>query len=983
MTTGFNPYQPNIWVTPNAERASVDIQGVLVPNGAFTVERSEDGGRSWTAIRSGTGTITTGQFHVEDSEPSLGIDLLYKITIDQTTPAIIERNYVTTPRVNRGIGSWVIAAPRTYSIVDNIVGGIPEKVIQVSADAAGANAWTVVRTNLALNPQDRTGGAAGWLTTRGFGTGGAGTYTHSQAVTGLNERFNTATNPTPASATGWVSNDAAKWTVSYAASEISIGRQATATVDIAASLSTIGGIANPNLGIGIKYQRAVEVWVDQAATLTNVSPGGFVGGQALPANTWTRVVEQFDGSGSAQYVMALGVTIPGVTTGTHVKLRKAQLIANPAGTTVTYFDGATAASGGYTFGWTGTANASTSIATDTFTTACRKTWSTAPSTAANAGFQLQNDATNYFPVTAGKTVSVSAYMRHNSTTAKTLVSRIQFYDRVANSGAVAVGATTAGTSVVAPGNSTGWVRVGQSIVVPAGAVGMAVYMDTANVGDTPWAAGNTLDCTALLVEVANAPTAYFDGALFDTATALYDWTGTAWNSTSTASALHMAGRQKIATVGLGTPLAAGTYRIGGRIKYYDPNLMRWLELRDGPPPRTWADVKLMGSWGTVRGSASSSTEVPYGEVQISLVNSTGTVVAGPVVAISPSIDKSQQWIEFSLEMTLAASLTGGRLVVSHGNNTREYTATWWLTRFIMLPVAQTQEPYLHFFDGDWPVPADAEDYEWETGIFDSDTGGIIRWEGTAGNSTSIFQVPDIVYTIVPARVEPPASAPVCDPVHLNLPIQPSMGQWFGLINISTLSHPGRSSILEVIRRRPAIIVSDVRGWERGELTLLTRTLDERRMAIGIFAPGQIVQFRNPNPMYPEGSEGGAWYLGITDVNEERPFKDHRRPERYWNANFVRVEKPVGLLDATVGTGSSWQHAKDTPTVDMTWQAVRDRYANWADVIYKDVAPTDPSQPLPGGGVGLPTSTSEAAWNDLPVEAEAEAALAWAPELLPT
>lgn len=977
MTAGFDPYQPNIWVTPNSERASVDIQGVLVPTGTFAVERSVDGGNSWTPIRSGTGTITTGQFHVEDTEPPLGVDLLYRITIDQDTPDVIERNSVTTPRVNRGVGSWVIAAPRTYTIVDNLVGGIPEKVLQITGDPAGASVWTVARTNLALNPQDRTGGAAGWLTTRGFGTGGAGTYTHSQTVPGLNERFNQATNPTPASATGWVSNDAAKWTVSYAANEISIGRQASATVNVAASLSTIGGIANPTLGVGIKYQRAVEVWVDQAATLTNVSPGGFVGGQALPANTWTRVVEQFDGSGSAQYVMALGVTITGATTGTHVKLRKAQLIANPAGTTVTYFDGATAATGGWTFGWTGTANASTSIATDTFTTAIRKTWSTAPSTAANAGFQIQNDATNYFPVTAGKTVSVSAYMRHNSTTAKTLVSRIQFYDRVAVSGAVAVGTTTAGTSTVAPGNSTGWVRVGQSIVVPAGALGMAVYMDTANVGDTPWAAGNTMDCTALLVEVADAPTAYFDGALFDTSTALYDWTGTAWNSTSTASALHLAGRNKIATVGLGGTLAAGTYHVSGRIKYYDANLMRWLELRDGPPPRTWRDVRTIGSWGTVRGSASSNADIPYGEVRISIVNGSGTTVAGPIVAISPSVDKSQQWIEFNLDIDLTASLTGGRLVVAHGTNTREYTATWWLTRFILLPKAQADEPYLHFFDGDWPVPADAEDYEWENGVFDSDQEGTIRWEGTAGNSTSVFTTPDVVYTIAAARVDPPASAPVCDPVHLNLPIQPSMGQWFGLIKVSTLSHPGRASALEVIRRRPSIVVSDVRGWERGELTLLTRTLAERRMAVGIFGTGQIVQFRNPNLEYPEGSEGGPWYLGVTDLNEERPFKDHRRPERYWIITFVRVEKPVGLIAATAGVGSSWQHTKDTPA-GATWRIVRDTHANWADVIYRDVAPTDPSQPLPGAGMGLPTHSADAGWKDLPA-----AEPAWAPELLPT
>lgn len=791
MTTGFDPYQPNIWVTPNQERASVLIRGVLVPTGTYTVERSTDG-RSWTVIRSGTGTITTGQFNTEDTEPPLGVDLLYKVTIDQDTPDVIERNSVTTPRLGRGIGSWVVASPRVGTIVtDAAMYG--EKVLQVSADAAGSSVWTVVRTNLATNPQDRTGGAAGWTTTRGFGAGGAGTYTHSQAVT--------------------------------------------------------GPLASPT--------------------------------------TWT---------------------------------------------------------------------------------ACRKTWTSPPSSPANAGFQLQKDATNWFGVTAGQVITVSAYLRHSATSLKTLVPRVQFYDRVAVSGAVAVGSTTAGTSVVAPANSTSWVRVSQTITVPAGALGLQVFMDTANVGDTPWVAGNTFDCTGLLVEVAPAATGYFDGTSTDVASsAQYDWAGTAWNSNSTASALHLAGRQKIATVGLGGTLAVGSYHVSGQIKYYDPNVMRWQELRDGPPPRTWANVKAIGSWGTVRGSASSSVEIPYGEVQVSIVNGSGTVVAGPIVAIAPSINLSQQWIEFNLDLTLTAALTGGRVVVSHGNNNREYTATWWLTRFIVLPTTQVEEPYLHFFDGDSTPPAHAEDYEWENGIFDSTQSGTISWEGTAGNSTSKFVTPDVVYTYAATRVDPPDSAPACDPVHLNLPIQPSMGQWFGLIKVSTLAHPGRTAVMEVIRRRPAIVVSDSRGWERGQLTLLTRTLEERRMAVGIFATGQVVQFRNPNPQYPEGSEGGPWYLGVTDVNEERPFNDHRKPERYWSVSFIRVEKPVGLIDATANTGSSWQHTKDTPP-GATWQVVKDTYANWADVLYRDVAPTDPGAQFAGAGTGLPTEQANDAWQQevLPV-----------------
>ena len=183
---------------------------------------------------------------------------------------------------------------------------------------------------------------------------------------GAAPQINQATNPTPASATSWSSNATAKWALTFASGSISVNRSATADSGVAASLYATGlNPSNPTLPAGVRYQRSVEIWVDAAGSVASGGPGAYVGGQALPAGVWTRVVEQFEGTGVAQWVSSLTVLIPGVGTGIHVKLRRAQLIANPTGATLPYFDGATPdVAGVIDYKWNGTANASASTATD-------------------------------------------------------------------------------------------------------------------------------------------------------------------------------------------------------------------------------------------------------------------------------------------------------------------------------------------------------------------------------------------------------------------------------------------------------------------------------------------------------------------------------------------------------------------------------------------------------------------------------------------
>jgi len=177
---------------------------------------------------------------------------------------------------------------------------------------------------------------------------------------------NLCTNPTPGNIIGWDANYPTDFIQTYAANEISVNRQATALASYVSSNAVIGGIANIVLPTGANYQRSVEIWTDlPSAVIVGGILGAFVGNNfPLVQNTWTRVIEQVIGTGTLDYVMGINVAQGGYNgTGIHVKYRKAQLIANPSGTTQPYFDGSTTDTASMDYAWTGVANASTSTAT--------------------------------------------------------------------------------------------------------------------------------------------------------------------------------------------------------------------------------------------------------------------------------------------------------------------------------------------------------------------------------------------------------------------------------------------------------------------------------------------------------------------------------------------------------------------------------------------------------------------------------------------
>ncbi len=185
-------------------------------------------------------------------------------------------------------------------------------------------------------------------------------------------------------------------------------------------------------------------------------------------------------------------------------------------------------------GTTSYITAVTAPAGTNISTAFRKTWTTAATSATAAALALTGDASNRIPVTAGKTYTVSVFVRHNSIGTKNYEILLRWFNQVATSGSAQVGADQIGAAV-AVADGVGWTRLSITVTAPAGALSMNIYprLQLAATGTIPINA--TQDGTGLLIEEAGAVGAYFDGATVDAPPLDYAWSGTANASMSTAT----------------------------------------------------------------------------------------------------------------------------------------------------------------------------------------------------------------------------------------------------------------------------------------------------------------------------------------------------------------------------------------------------------------------------------------------------------------
>ena len=132
---------------------------------------------------------------------------------------------------------------------------------------------------------------------------------------------------------------------------------------------------------------------------------------------------------------------------------------------------------------------------------------------------------NVLGITAGTVDTGSLYVRASKI--QTVACKVDWYN-----GATFI-STSSSANVALAANT--WSQISLAgLTAPAGATNAFVYVNTAAAGSN-WAAGDTLDATAVLFEVSAVVGSYFDGSFVNANSVMYAWTGTANASTSTAT----------------------------------------------------------------------------------------------------------------------------------------------------------------------------------------------------------------------------------------------------------------------------------------------------------------------------------------------------------------------------------------------------------------------------------------------------------------
>lgn len=363
----------------------------------------------------------------------------------------------------------------------------------------------------------------------------------------------------------------------------------------------------------------------------------------------------------------------------------------------------------------------------------------------------------------------------------------------------------------------------------------------------------------------------------------------------------------------------------GRFRFITSGLRLWSTVK---AVGTWQQVKTAyPTWLDVRG-VSATVAGDYLKLFLTIVDpTTGVDYIDPIQVFDAQEAQVNKWIDFSAQFTTTTSIPStAEIRLLHGTRPTEYAIDWYLDEFGITPGAQwVAHDTVYWFSGDSTVPAHPEDNllpggQWDTAATDSS----MTWAGTAGNSISTFTGPSSAETTTICGLVPELSDEFmpCAPVLLSDPVNVSMAQWVGLINIDALNYPARQSINQVISRGPSVVITQIRGWATGTLTVMTNTLVQRKQLLTVLSSGRVLLLRMPSTEFPENN----WYLSIGDVTEIRPVPMARVALREWTLPFVRVERPTALIEAS--SGVTWQELKD----QGTWSAVRSTHTDWLDVI---------------------------------------------------
>ncbi|WP_435601444.1 hypothetical protein [Streptomyces sp. C10-9-1] len=124
-------------------------------------------------------------------------------------------------------------------------------------------------------------------------------------------------------------------------------------------------------------------------------------------------------------------------------------------------------------------------------------------------------------------------------------------------------------------------------------------------------------------------------------------------------------------------------------------------------------------------------------------------------------------------------------------------------------------------------------------------------------------------------------------------------------------------------RRNAVVHSDVRGGQEGELVVWTRSDDERTRLNWLLDSGRVLLWQAAPGMGVEDT-----YVNVGQTTEGRTSRWAGEVWREWKLPLKQADMPVSL--GVVGSaGRTWQ---DVLTENATWQRVLERYATWEDVF---------------------------------------------------
>jgi len=422
------------------------------------------------------------------------------------------------------------------------------------------NAGSQPLRNLAMNPKFRTVGTPQALrqnlnTYPNMETFGGNNIVGTNLVTNpgmeaasgtVNVRTNLCLNPSfETNTTGWSPNTGTP-TLAVDSAHAYVGTNGlkmTSTI----SSADIAALFAVNLNASTTYTLSYWVFSPNARTSqfdiagTGWTPSG-LGPVSVPASTWTRVTATFTtpstSPGNSTFYLHNngGPTTVGTSLWIDAVLLEATAFAG------TYFDGATAAAGDFTYAWTGTANASTSIqkapglqsyiqssTASVYQSAISPQFGTKCAGIMTRGGN--GDGVYYadIGVTAGSPYTISAYVEITSS-----VPNFSIDFRWKDSGQVILSdSITELSSSLAVGS---WVRISATAVAPAGAVFLQPMLRV-------YAAhtATTFYVDGMLIESSGSLNAYYDGATAAAGDFTYGWTGTANASSSNKLAPSVTG----------------------------------------------------------------------------------------------------------------------------------------------------------------------------------------------------------------------------------------------------------------------------------------------------------------------------------------------------------------------------------------------------------------------------------------------------------